>query len=100
MLDQLWEVVTLVVVIAAVAATAVVGFVRGRAGRTKELPPTTPGASVESRPAAADVEDRDDGGSVTTASIEPLARFVAIALLRNTNGFPSGSVWSRPVCSP
>jgi len=66
-LDQLWEVVTLVVVIAAVAATAVVGFVRGRAGRTKELPPTTPGASVESRPAAADVEDRDDGGSVTTA---------------------------------
>ncbi len=68
MLDQLWEVITLVVVIAAVAVTAVVGFVRGRAGRTTELPPTTPASSsVEQRPPAADVTDRADEGSVLTA---------------------------------
>ncbi len=68
MLDQLWEVITLVVVIAAVAVTAVVGFVRGRAGRTGQLPPTGPGSpSVEQRPPAADIADRADEGSVATA---------------------------------
>ena len=70
MLDQVWEVVTLVVAIAVIIGVAVVGFVRARSGRTgrtgrTDLP--TPGStSVIDRPRAADGSDQADEGSVGT----------------------------------
>ncbi|MEO7060589.1 MAG: signal recognition particle-docking protein FtsY [Lapillicoccus sp.] len=72
-LDQVWEVVTLVVAIAVVIAVAVVGLLRGRAGRTKDLPSTTPASTtVIERPRAADGADRADEGSVgTLPAVQP-----------------------------
>jgi len=67
--DQLWELIALIVGIAVVVAAVVVGFVRGRGGRTKDLaaPPSVqrkvPGAQL---PPSDSSEGSDDDGSVAT----------------------------------
>ena len=72
MLDQVWEVVTLVVVIALVAVAGVVGLVRGRRTGSEQLPSQRPDtATVEQRPRVADGADRADEGSVATAPGAP-----------------------------
>ena len=61
MLDQLWQVIALVVVIAVIGVGLVVGLVRGRRGKAPSLPPADrPGAS---RPGAG---GDGEGGRVTT----------------------------------
>ncbi len=73
MLNQVWEVVTLVVAIAVVIGVAVVGLVRGRSGRSRSLSATTPAATtVIERPRADDGADKADEGSVgTLPAIQP-----------------------------
>ena len=72
-LNQVWEVVTLVVAIAVVIAVAVVGLVRGRSVRTKRLSATNPASTtVIDRPRADDGADKADEGSVgTLPAIQP-----------------------------
>ncbi len=73
MLNQVWEVVTLVVAIAVVIGVAVVGLVRGRSGRSRSLSATAPAATtVIERPRADDGGDKADEGSVgTLPAIQP-----------------------------
>ncbi|WP_295692340.1 signal recognition particle-docking protein FtsY [Lapillicoccus sp.] len=72
-LNQVWEVVTLVVAIAVVIGVAVVGLVRGRSGRSRSLSATAPAATtVIERPRADDGGDKADEGSVgTLPAIQP-----------------------------
>ncbi|MGV1008188.1 MAG: signal recognition particle-docking protein FtsY [Dermatophilaceae bacterium] len=53
MLDQLWQVLALVVGIAVIGVLVVVGFVRGRGGAVRELPPPAPPTTEAAPPAAA-----------------------------------------------
>ncbi len=67
MLDQLWEVVSLVVVVAVVLGAAGVGFVRGRGGRSRSLEVPRGGATgTTTLPPSATSEGSDVDGSVAT----------------------------------
>ncbi|MGB8386216.1 MAG: signal recognition particle-docking protein FtsY [Dermatophilaceae bacterium] len=57
MLDQLWQVIALVVGIAIIGVAVVVGFVRGRGGRVRELPPPEPPTPQAAPGAAAPEQD-------------------------------------------
>ncbi len=67
MLDQLWQVIALVVVIAVVGVGLVVGLVRGRRGKAPALPPT--GRPGTSRPG---VGGDGEGGGVATRPGPPV----------------------------
>ena len=73
MLDQLWQVIALVVVIAVIGVGLAVGLVRGRRGKAPSLPPADrPGAS---RPGAG---GDGEGGGVTTRPGPPVTTSPAI----------------------
>ncbi len=67
-LDQLWEVVSLVFVVAVVLGAATVGFVRGRGGRSRSLDVPRGGATgtTTTLPPSATSEGSDVDGSVAT----------------------------------
>ena len=76
MLDQLWQVIALVVVIAVIGVGLVVGLLRGRRGKAPSLPPTTrpsdqPGVG---RPGVGS----PDGGGVATKPGPPVTTSPAV----------------------
>ena len=76
MLDQLWQVIALAVGIAIIGVAVVVGFVRGRGGRVRELPPPAPPTTEGPLPPGAAPEQ--DVGAVAAppapqAPVEPEA---------------------------
>ena len=73
MLDQLWQVIALVVVIAVIGVGLVVGLLRGRRGKAPSLPPTRqPGTS---RPG---VGGDGEGGGVATKPGPPVTTSPAV----------------------
>ncbi len=61
MLDQLWQVLLLVALVALVGVGLLVGLVRGRSGRARQLPPPAPTAAPPAAPGG------PPGGAVATA---------------------------------
>ena len=76
MLDQVWEVVAVAVVVAIALVALVVGLLRGRGGRSKQLPPPDAGTSTQTLPPPATIDgsDSEDApGSVATFPPTPTA---------------------------
>ena len=76
MSDQLWQVIALVAGIAIVGVGLVVGFLRGRGGKTRDLPPsqsTTPSTPSGGYAGALgdDADSRPSGAAAGTAVLEP-----------------------------
>lgn len=71
-MDQLWQLIALIVGIAVVLGAVVVGFVRGRSDRTKDVTPPTVQRKVPSAqsPPSATSEGSENDGSVATRPAE------------------------------
>ncbi len=77
MLDQLWQIIALVVGIALIGVAVVVGFVRGRSGRTRELAAPAPPAEAAQAPstaAAGPSVEAEAAPAPPQAPVEPEAR--------------------------
>ena len=76
MSDQLWQVIALIAGIAIVGVGLVVGFLRGRGGKTRDLPPARPASPTRPTTGYAagpgdDAGDRAGGAPAGTAVLEP-----------------------------